>query len=154
MPKKAAISEAHGKAVSGLGSCAPHAKRPRHRRAAIPASHGAPPRSRMPDAKHHLKNESSARVVPVHSEIARAGFFDYVAALPADGLLFPGLKPASVSTVGATRSGSGSNKPASRRPTPPALRGTLKKIVPNLVQLGDCRLERGDREPFAITSQK
>src|SRR5262245_20767330 len=31
---------------------------------------------------------------------------------------------------------------------------TLKKIVPNLVQLGDCRLERGDKEPIAITSHK
>src|SRR5262245_46851425 len=30
----------------------------------------------------------------------------------------------------------------------------LKKIVPNQVQLGDCRLERGDKEPFAITSQE
>src|SRR5262245_10569292 len=31
---------------------------------------------------------------------------------------------------------------------------TLKKIVPNFVQLGDCRLERGDKEPIAITSHE
>jgi integrase len=37
-----------------------------------------------------LKNESSARLVPVHSALVRAGFLDYVKALPA-GLLFPGL---------------------------------------------------------------
>ena len=29
---------------------------------------------------------------------------------------------------------------------------TLKKIVPNLVQLGDCRFEWRDEEPFALTS--
>src|SRR5262249_49892486 len=28
---------------------------------------------------------------------------------------------------------------------------TLKKIVPNLVQLGDCRLEWRDKEPLALT---
>jgi integrase len=44
------------------------------------------------DDKRHLKNKSSARVVPVHSELVRAGFLDYVKALPQDGLLFPGLK--------------------------------------------------------------
>jgi hypothetical protein len=43
------------------------------------------------DDKHHLKNESSARAVPVHSELVRAGLLDYVKALPQDGLLFPGL---------------------------------------------------------------
>src|SRR6516225_1145602 len=37
-----------------------------------------------------LKNKSSARLVPVHSELVRAGFLDYVRALP-QGLLFPGL---------------------------------------------------------------
>ena len=37
---------------------------------------------------------------------------------------------------------------------PPNFLLTLKKIVPNLVQLGDCRLERGDKEPFAITSRE
>jgi integrase len=37
-----------------------------------------------------LKNETSARLVPVHSALARAGFLDYVKALPA-GPLFPGL---------------------------------------------------------------
>jgi integrase len=38
-----------------------------------------------------LKNKASARLVPVHSELVRAGFLDYVKALPQDGLLFPGL---------------------------------------------------------------
>jgi integrase len=37
-----------------------------------------------------LKNEWSARLVPVHSALVRAGFLDYVKALPA-GPLFPGL---------------------------------------------------------------
>jgi integrase len=39
-----------------------------------------------------LKNESSARLVPVHSQLVRAGLLDYAKALPKDGLLFPGLK--------------------------------------------------------------
>jgi integrase len=38
-----------------------------------------------------LKNKASSRLVPVHSELVRAGFLDYVRALPQDGLLFPGL---------------------------------------------------------------
>jgi len=42
--------------------------------------------------KNSLKNESSARLVPVHSALVRAGLLDYVKALPQDGLLFPGLK--------------------------------------------------------------
>jgi integrase len=44
------------------------------------------------DAAHHLKNDSSARAIPVHSELVRAGLLDYIRALPQDGLLFPGLK--------------------------------------------------------------
>ena len=32
-----------------------------------------------------------ARLVPVHSELVRAGLLQYVAALPQDGPLFPGL---------------------------------------------------------------
>jgi integrase len=39
-----------------------------------------------------LKNESSVRLVPVHSELVRAGLLDYVKTLPQDGPLFPGLK--------------------------------------------------------------
>src|SRR5262245_771630 len=31
---------------------------------------------------------------------------------------------------------------------------TLKKIVPNLVQLGDCRFKRRYKEPFVLTSHK
>jgi integrase len=37
-----------------------------------------------------LKNETSARLIPVHSALVQAGFLDYVEALPA-GPLFPGL---------------------------------------------------------------
>src|SRR5262249_2566450 len=44
------------------------------------------------DTAHHLKNDSSARAIPVHSELVRAGLLDYIKALPKDGLLFPGLK--------------------------------------------------------------
>src|SRR5262249_15526663 len=40
--------------------------------------------------KNSLKNEPSARLVPVHSQLVRAGFLKYVKALPQDGLLFPG----------------------------------------------------------------
>jgi integrase len=40
---------------------------------------------------NHLKNDSSARVVPIHSQLANGGFLDYVRSLPQDGLLFPGL---------------------------------------------------------------
>src|SRR5262249_30547867 len=40
------------------------------------------------------------------------------------------------------------------RARPPNLLLTLKKIVPNLVQLGDCRIERGAKEPIAITSHE
>ncbi len=38
-----------------------------------------------------LKNESSARLVPVHSELVGAGLLDYVNALPKGSMLFPGL---------------------------------------------------------------
>jgi hypothetical protein len=41
---------------------------------------------------NHLKNDSSVRVVPIHSQLANGGFLDYVKALPQDGVLFPGLK--------------------------------------------------------------
>jgi integrase len=44
------------------------------------------------DAAHHLKNKSAARVLPIHSELFRAGLLDYAKALPAGGPLFPGLK--------------------------------------------------------------
>ena len=39
-----------------------------------------------------LKSESAARLVPVHSELVRAGLLDYVKALPQNGPLFRGLK--------------------------------------------------------------
>src|SRR5262249_53537077 len=42
-------------------------------------------------ADHRLKNDSSARAVPVHSELDRAGLLKYIATLPQDGALFPGL---------------------------------------------------------------
>jgi integrase len=38
-----------------------------------------------------LKNESAVRLVPVHSELVRAGLLDYVKTLPKGSLLFPGL---------------------------------------------------------------
>ena len=38
-----------------------------------------------------IKNRASIRLVPVHSELVRAGFLDYVRALPQNGPLFPGL---------------------------------------------------------------
>jgi len=41
--------------------------------------------------KNALKNEASVRLVPVHSELVRAGLLKYVAALPKGGPLFPGL---------------------------------------------------------------
>jgi integrase len=43
------------------------------------------------DTDHHLKTDSSARVVPVHSELVRTGLLDYMSALPKAGPLFPGL---------------------------------------------------------------
>jgi integrase len=39
-----------------------------------------------------LKTEAAARIVPIHSELVRCGFLDYVKALPRDGQLFPALK--------------------------------------------------------------
>jgi integrase len=39
-----------------------------------------------------LKNKASARLIPVHSALVRAGLLRYVAALPKGGPLFPGLK--------------------------------------------------------------
>jgi integrase len=40
--------------------------------------------------ENKLKNESAARLIPVHSALVRAGLLDYVKALP-KGPLFPGL---------------------------------------------------------------
>jgi integrase len=40
--------------------------------------------------ENKLKNDSSARLIPVHSELVRLGLLDYVKALP-KGPLFPGL---------------------------------------------------------------
>jgi integrase len=39
-----------------------------------------------------LKNAPSARLVPLHSTLVRAGLLDYVKALPKGSPLFPGLK--------------------------------------------------------------
>jgi integrase len=41
------------------------------------------------EGSNNLKTEP--RLLPVHSALVRAGFLDYVAALPKDGPLFPGL---------------------------------------------------------------
>src|SRR5262249_27246889 len=43
-------------------------------------------------AGQSLKSEAAMRKVPVHSELIRFGFLDYVKALPRDGQLFPALK--------------------------------------------------------------
>jgi integrase len=40
--------------------------------------------------ENKLKNETSARLIPIHSELVRLGLLDYVKALP-KGPLFPGL---------------------------------------------------------------
>ena len=40
-----------------------------------------------------LKTGAAKRIVPIHSELVRCGFLDYVKALPRDGQLFPALKP-------------------------------------------------------------
>jgi integrase len=39
-----------------------------------------------------LKSKSTARCVPIHSELIRAGLLDYVTGLPKDSRLFPSLK--------------------------------------------------------------
>jgi integrase len=39
-----------------------------------------------------LKNAASARLVPIHGELVRAGLLRYRDALPKDGPLFPGLE--------------------------------------------------------------
>ena len=44
------------------------------------------------DLAHHLKNDTSVRAIPMHSELVRAGLLNYGQALPQDGLMFPGLK--------------------------------------------------------------
>jgi integrase len=41
---------------------------------------------------NRLKNETSARLIPMHSALVRAGLLDYVKALPKASALFPGLK--------------------------------------------------------------
>jgi integrase len=40
-----------------------------------------------------LKIKAATRVVPIHSELVRCGFLEYVKGLPRDGQLFPALKP-------------------------------------------------------------
>jgi integrase len=42
--------------------------------------------------RKRLKNISSTRRVPVHSQIIKAGLMKYISHLPADGALFPGLE--------------------------------------------------------------
>jgi len=44
-------------------------------------------------AGQSLKTEAATRIVPIHSELVRCGFLDYVKALSRDGQLFPALKP-------------------------------------------------------------
>lgn len=40
-----------------------------------------------------IKTENAERVVPLHEALIEEGFLEYVASLPKDGPLFPGLKP-------------------------------------------------------------
>ena len=40
-----------------------------------------------------LKTKAATRIVPIHSQLVRCGFLDYVQALPRGGQLFPALKP-------------------------------------------------------------
>lgn len=51
-----------------------------------------------------LKNDSSARAIPLHSALMAEGFLDYVRSLPADGPLFPDLPPGPYGKRGATAS--------------------------------------------------
>jgi integrase len=47
----------------------------------------------VPHSLRGLKTASSRRAVPVHQELLRLGLMDYVASVPATGLLFPEMKP-------------------------------------------------------------
>jgi integrase len=40
-----------------------------------------------------VKTAAAIRIVPVHSELVRCGFLDYLKTLPSDGQVFPALKP-------------------------------------------------------------
>jgi len=40
-----------------------------------------------------VKTEAATRIVPVHSELVRCGFLEYLKTLPPDGRVFPALKP-------------------------------------------------------------
>jgi len=52
---------------------------------------------------NNLKNESAPRLVPVHSELVRAGLLDYAKALPKGSMLFCGLiqRPSKGDKIGA-----------------------------------------------------
>jgi integrase len=45
------------------------------------------------DLGQSLKTKAATRVVPMHRELIRCGFLEYVKGLPRDGQLFPALKP-------------------------------------------------------------
>jgi integrase len=45
------------------------------------------------DAGRGVKNEGSRRRIPLHSDLISRGFMDYVHGLPAEGQLFPLMKP-------------------------------------------------------------
>jgi integrase len=44
-----------------------------------------------PTKDRRLKTRGSARKIPLHPEVLKAGFLDYVRSLPADGMLWPDL---------------------------------------------------------------
>ncbi len=45
------------------------------------------------NTRQSLKTKAATRIVPIHTELVRCGFLDYVKGLPRDGQLFPALKP-------------------------------------------------------------
>jgi len=47
----------------------------------------------VPHSLRGLKTASSRRAVPVHQELLRLGLMEYVAGVPAGGLLFPEMRP-------------------------------------------------------------
>lgn len=53
------------------------------------------------DGDRGVKTESSRRLIPLHADLVRRQFLDYVQSLPKDGQLFPGLTPNPAGYYGA-----------------------------------------------------
>jgi len=45
------------------------------------------------DDERTVKTDGSRRIIPLHPDVIARGFLEYVKGQPADGMLFPGLKP-------------------------------------------------------------